>query len=156
TRIARPFSDALDAVEAQWLRLVIAFDSETQLAWLRRLGLGGLGWWGLLLVAPPLLALPLAWWWWWSRRPAQGPRGRERAWLRLRRRLAAAGHPSSPADDPGTLAHRLAAAGQPAAAALCRDLALIAYAPPGRGPDEREWIRRADRWRTAHSPGHGT
>ena len=147
TRMSRPFTDALDAVEAQWLRLVIAFDSETQLAWLRRLGLGDLGWWGLLLVAIPLLALPVAWWWWWSRRPAPGPRGRERAWARLRRRLAAAGHPAAPADGPEILANRLRLAGQPEAAALCHDLALIAYAPPGRGPDERDWIRRAERWR---------
>ncbi len=96
-----------DRLQHLWNQWVLGFDAERQRSMLRKLGLQALGVTGqaALMVAAVLLLGPLVWWW--TTLLHRGARSRdplERAWHRLRRRLARAGFPVLPSQTPREVA----------------------------------------------------
>ena len=143
---------AWDALNAWWQDDVVGFNFARQLNLAERLGFGDRGWQTLAIALGVGMCAWLAWIAWTLRRLARAarPDAITRAWRRIDRRLARAGHVRAPHEGVLASCDRLALT-QPTVEAALRPLAeryaQLRYGPPAPAVELRAFLRAARAYR---------
>lgn len=128
----RALRDRVDAVNNRWNQWVLGYNPARQRELVASLGFGDTGWQSLIALMAGGCAVVMGGLTLWALRRVSTTDAIDRSWLRVCRRLAAAGHPRQAWEGPSNYASRLAREAPEAAAGLApiaADYARLRYGP---------------------------
>ena len=128
----RALRDRMDAVNNRWNQWVLGYNPARQRELVASLGFGDTGWQSLIALMAGGCAVVMGGLTLWALRRVSTTDAIDRSWLRVCRRLAAAGHPRQAWEGPSNYASRLAREAPEAAAGLApiaADYARLRYGP---------------------------